>query len=87
MAEQLQKEGLYQGYLSRQQADIDAFVKYEGLKIPEDMDYSKVGGLSIEMQTRLNKARTETLGVAARLPAMTPAALTDLLGYLKAKRG
>jgi len=86
VAEQLQIEGLYQGYLSRQQADIDAFVKDESLKIPENIDYSKVGGLSIEIQMRLNKARPETLGVAARLPAMTPAAITALLGYLKSKK-
>jgi len=86
VAEQLQIEGLYQGYLSRQQADIDAFVKDESLKIPDDIDYAKVGGLSIEIQMRLNKARPETLGVAARLPAMTPAAITALLGYLKSKK-
>lgn len=85
VATQLQIEGKYQGYLSRQQADIEAFMKDESVKIPSDIDYAKVGGLSIEIQMRLNKAKPETIGVAARIPAMTPAAITALLAYLKRK--
>lgn len=79
-------EGRYQGYLNRQEADIDAFKRDESLKIPEDIDYSKIGGLSIEMQMRLNKARPETIGVAMRLPAITPAAVTAVIGYIKSSK-
>lgn len=85
-AEQVMIEGRYQGYLARQEADIEAFRKDEALKIPDNIDYSQIGGLSIEIQMRLNKARPATIGVAARLPAMTPAAITALLGYLKSKK-
>ena len=86
VAELLSIEGRYQGYLSRQQADIDALRRDESLKIPENIDYSAVGGLSIEMQTRLKRAMPETIGVAARLPGMTPAALTALIGYIKSRK-
>ena len=83
VAELITTEGKYQGYLARQQADIDAYLKDEALKIPENIDYSKVGGLSIEMQGRLQNARPETIGVALRLPGITPAAITALIGYIK----
>lgn len=86
VAELIAIEGRYQGYLARQQSDIDALRKDEALKIPSDIDYSQVGGLSIEMQQRLKRAMPETIGVAARLPAMTPAALTALIGYIKSKK-
>ena len=86
VAELISIEGRYQGYLARQQSDIDALRKDEALKIPSDINYSKIGGLSIEMQQRLKKAMPETIGVAARLPAMTPAALTALIGYIKSKK-
>jgi len=86
VAELISIEGRYQGYLARKQSDIDALRKDEALKIPSDIDYSKIGGLSIEMQQRLKKAMPETIGVAARLPAMTPAALTALIGYIKSKK-
>ena len=86
VAELICIEGRYQGYLNRQQADIDALRKDEALKIPENIDYSVVGGLSIEMQTRLKRAMPESIGVAARLPGMTPAALTALIGYIKSRK-
>ena len=83
VAQLITTEGRYQGYLARQQADIDAYLKDESLKIPENIDYSQVGGLSIEMQGRLDKARPETIGSALRLPGITPAAITALIGYIK----
>lgn len=83
VAELITTEGKYQGYLARQQADIDAYMKDEALKIPENIDYSKVGGLSIEMQGRLEKAKPETIGIALRLPGITPAAITALIGHIK----
>ncbi len=86
IAELLCIDGRYQGYLSRQQADIDALRRDEALKIPADIDYAQVGGLSIEMQMRLKRAMPETIGIAARLPAMTPAALTALIGHIKSRK-
>ena len=83
MAKKLPK---YKGYLARQSADISDAVKEEALKIPEDIDYGKIGGLSIEMQMRLNKARPETIGQAEKIPAVTPAAITAILAYLKSSK-
>lgn len=83
VAEQMAIEGKYQGYLSRQEADIKAVRRDESLKIPPDLDYTHIGGLSIEVRTRLERARPETIGAAARLPGMTPAAVTALLGFVK----
>ncbi len=86
IAEQMEIEGKYAGYLLRQDLDIQALRKEEELKIPLNIDYSKVGGLSIEIQTRLQQAQPETIGVASRLPGMTPAALIALLGYVKLEK-
>ncbi len=87
VVEQMAIEGKYQGYLARQEADIRAMERDEALKIPPDLDYAKVGGLSIEIRTRLERARPETIGAAARLPGMTPAAVTALLGFVKVMKG
>ena len=86
VVQQMMIEGRYQGYLSRQEADIEAFKKDESVKIPEDLNYDEVGGLSIEIRGRLTRAKPATIGVAARLPGMTPAAITALLGHLKNKK-
>ena len=79
----LQTESLYSGYLKRQQADIEVFKKDEGLKLKENVDYSKIGGLSNEMVAKLSKIKPSTLGEASRIPGVTPAALTAILGYVK----
>lgn len=83
VANQLEIEGRYHGYLTRQQLDIDAFRKDEGLHIPEKIDYSLIGGLSNEMVGRLNHARPETIGAMMRLRGITPAAVTAVIAYLK----
>ena len=83
VAEQLEIEGRYAGYLSRQTTDIVAYRKDEGLVLPDDLDYATVGSLSAEIRLKLSKARPATLGAAARIPGMTPAALTALLGHVK----
>lgn len=83
IVEQMVIEGKYAGYLSRQESDKKALLKDEALKIPTDIDYQKVGGLSIEVVARLNRAKPETLGMAARLSGVTPAALVALLVYIK----
>ncbi len=81
--EQIETESTYSGYLKRQQADIDLFKKDEGLKIKEDIDYRKIGGLSNEMVAKLSKVKPSTIGEASRIPGVTPAAITALLGHLK----
>ena len=83
IAEQLQIEAGYTGYLERQEADIHAFRKDEALPLPAEIDYEAVPGLSNEVRLKLKEARPATLGAASRLPGMTPAALTILLGYVR----
>jgi tRNA uridine 5-carboxymethylaminomethyl modification enzyme len=87
IAAQLEVEARYAGYLERQEADIRAFRRDEALKLPPDMDYGSVSGLSNEAREILSRARPETLGAAARLPGLTPAALVILLGQVKRRPG
>lgn len=83
VVEQLEIEAKYRGYLQRQESDIAAFRKDEAMKIPADINYKKIGGLSNEVVMRLNKVRPETLGAASRISGVTPAAVTAVLGYVK----
>lgn len=85
VAEQLEIEGIYQGYLARQSLDILAFKKEEALLIPEDFDYRKVGGLSNEIVERLEQTRPATIGAMSRMRGITPASVTAVIGYLKGK--
>lgn len=87
VVEQLEIEARYRGYLQRQEADIAAFRKDEALKIPKDIDYKKIGGLSNEVIMKLSKVRPETLGAASRISGITPAAVTAVLGYIKSSKG
>jgi len=82
----LEIDGRYSGYLERQDADIKAFRKDEGLHLPTGLDYAKVGSLSNEMQQKLTEHRPQTLGAAARIPGVTPAALVALLRYVKRQK-
>ncbi|MDX1581681.1 MAG: FAD-dependent oxidoreductase, partial [Alphaproteobacteria bacterium] len=84
--EQIEIDAHYSGYMDRQEADILAFRKDESLKLPADLDYGAISGLSNEVRDRLEKARPHTLGAASRLPGVTPAAITAVLGYLKGGR-
>ncbi len=81
--EQIEIEAKYSGYIKRQLADIEVFKKDENLKIREDIDYSKIGGLSREMIFKLSSVKPSTIGEASRIPGVTPAAITALLGYIK----
>jgi len=81
--EQLQIDSRYAGYLDRQEADIRAFRKDESLRLPADLAYDKIGGLSTEVRLKLSAARPTNLGAAARIPGVTPAALTALLRYVQ----
>ena len=83
VAEQLEIEGKYQGYLSRQEADIRAYRRDEDLVLPADVDYDAIGSLSAEVRQKLKVARPETLAAAARISGVTPAAITALLAYVK----
>ncbi|MEQ9350875.1 MAG: FAD-dependent oxidoreductase, partial [Alphaproteobacteria bacterium] len=76
-------EARYGAYLARQDADIRSFRRDEALALPSDLDYGAVGSLSAEMRERLACARPATLGQAARLPGLTPAALAALLRHVK----
>jgi tRNA uridine 5-carboxymethylaminomethyl modification enzyme len=78
VVEQLEIEAHYASYLSRQVEDISAFRAEESLLLPADLDLDGVAGLSNEVRARLAESRPPTLGAAARLPGMTPAALTIL---------
>ncbi len=83
IAEQIEIEARYAGYLERQEADIRAFRRDEALALADDIDYGAVGGLSSEVREKLSLTRPATLGAAARIPGVTPAALTALLRYVR----
>jgi tRNA uridine 5-carboxymethylaminomethyl modification enzyme len=85
IVEQLEIDATYSGYLVRQEADILAFRKDENLRLPLDLDYSSIGGLSNEVLEKLDTAKPATLGAAARISGVTPAALTALLRFVKRK--
>jgi tRNA uridine 5-carboxymethylaminomethyl modification enzyme len=83
IAEQLEFDGLYQGYVARQDADIAAYRRDEQLKLPSALNYGEVGSLSSEIRQKLTEARPTTLGAAARISGVTPAALVALLRYVR----
>jgi len=83
---QVQTDAMYQGYLDRQRADVEAFRKDEALEIPEEIDFDAIPGLSNEMREKFKAARPATLGAAARIAGVTPAALTLLLGAIKSRK-
>lgn len=83
--EQICIEAKYAGYMKRQNSDIELFKKDEGIKIKKDIDYTKIGGLSREMVSKLDKVRPETIGEASRISGVTPAAIMAILGYIKNK--
>jgi len=83
---QLEIEAGYTGYIERQEADILAFRRDESLEIPDDLDFGTLGGLSNEARAKLVEARPATLGAAARISGVTPAALTILLGHVRRPR-
>jgi tRNA uridine 5-carboxymethylaminomethyl modification enzyme len=83
VAEQLEIEARYASYLPRQEADIAAFRADDALVLPRDLDLDAIPGLSREVRARLSEARPPTLGAAARMPGMTPAAVTLLYRYAR----
>ncbi|MBI4189093.1 MAG: tRNA uridine-5-carboxymethylaminomethyl(34) synthesis enzyme MnmG [Betaproteobacteria bacterium] len=83
VTEQVEIQCKYQGYIERQQDEITRQEAYETTRLPADLDYRRVHGLSIEVQQKLNQHRPETLGQAARVSGITPAAISLLLVHLK----
>jgi tRNA uridine 5-carboxymethylaminomethyl modification enzyme len=81
--EQMEIDAGYAGYLDRQTADVAAFRRDEDLRLPADLDYSGVGGLSNEVREKLAAVRPLTLGQAARIEGVTPGALTALLAHVR----
>lgn len=82
-AEQIEIQMKYAGYIERQQAEIERQRRYEETSLPKDIDYNLVHGLSNEVRQRLIKVSPQTLGQTARIPGITPAAVSILLVYLK----
>jgi tRNA uridine 5-carboxymethylaminomethyl modification enzyme len=84
---QLEVQAKYTGYIDRQQEEIERQRRHEELRLPESLDYAQVRGLSTEVRQRLQEARPATLGQAARVPGVTPAAISLLLVHLKRESG
>ena len=82
-AEQVEIQIKYQGYIDRQQLEVARQEQFESWRLPDDLDYRSVRGLSVEVQQKLNKYRPETIGQAERISGMTPAAISLLLVHLK----
>ena len=86
LQEQLKNDAQYAVYLGRQDTDIAAFRRDEGLPLPGGLDYAEVNGLSTEAAQKLNRIRPATLGQAGRIDGVTPAALTLMLAHIRAGR-
>jgi len=83
---QIEVEAKYAGYIDRQDREIAKHAKQESLRLPEDIDYASVDGLSNEARQKLLAARPVTLGQASRLEGMTPSAVSLLLIHLKKRQ-
>ena len=81
--EQIEIAAHYSGYLGKQEADILAFRRDENLRIPENMNYDKLSGLSNEVKSKFKYIRPKTLGQALRIDGITPAAVYILLSHVK----
>ncbi len=82
-SEQVEIQVKYEGYIQRQQDEIAKSLRHENTKIPADLNYSDVKGLSNEVVAKLSEAKPETVGIASRISGITPAAISILLVYLK----
>jgi tRNA uridine 5-carboxymethylaminomethyl modification enzyme len=87
VAEQVQIHAKYEGYIDRQQDEVDKLRRSEETRIPHALDYSNISGLSNEIKQKLLQAKPETIGRASRIPGVTPAAISLLLIHLKKKTG
>ena len=85
--EQIEISAKYSGYIDRQREEVERSQASETQRLPAELDYSQVHGLSIEVRQKLNQQRPETLGQAARIPGVTPAAVSLLMVHLKRLAG
>jgi tRNA uridine 5-carboxymethylaminomethyl modification enzyme len=83
VTQQVEIAAKYSGYIERQKDEVERQVSQERLRIPADMDYVAVRGLSREVQQKLTQHRPETVGQASRIQGVTPAAISLLLVHLK----
>ncbi len=83
VSDQVEIEAKYQGYIRRQEEEVEKFKKWESVSLPRDLDFSKIPGLSKEIVEKLSRVRPESLGRASRISGVTPAALTAIQIYLK----
>jgi tRNA uridine 5-carboxymethylaminomethyl modification enzyme len=84
--EQVEIQAKYQGYIARQQDEVERREGQEMMPVPADLDYAEVRGLSIEARQTLSRQRPETIGQAARMSGITPAAISLLLVHLRRRR-
>ncbi|MGB0722346.1 MAG: tRNA uridine-5-carboxymethylaminomethyl(34) synthesis enzyme MnmG [Gammaproteobacteria bacterium] len=87
VAEQVETQIKYAGYVERQQAEVERQRRHADKPVPEDFDYAEVRALSSEVREKLDRARPATIGQAARVPGVTPAAISLLLVHLKKREG
>ena len=87
VAEQVEINVKYQGYVDRQQDEVEKLKRSESTKIPPTINYAEINGLSNELKQKLSEAKPETIGRASRIPGVTPAAISLLLIYLKKRAG
>jgi tRNA uridine 5-carboxymethylaminomethyl modification enzyme len=87
VAEQLEIQAKYAGYIERQQEEIERHRRYETLALPQNLDYANVRGLSNEVRQKLEQHRPATIGQASRVSGVTPAAISLLLVHLKKQSG
>jgi tRNA uridine 5-carboxymethylaminomethyl modification enzyme len=87
IAEQVEIDAKYQVYLSRQAADVAAYRRDESFALPDDLDYAALPGLSNEVKQKLQAHKPRTIGHAAKIDGLTPAALTLLVAYVRRGRG
>jgi len=83
VAEQVEIQAKYQGYIERQQGEIEKQKRHEQTKMPANFDYNKVTGLSVEVCQKLDQYKPATIGQASRISGVTPAAISLLLVHLK----
>lgn len=82
-ADQVEIQVKYEGYIARQQEEIERQLRNENTLLPTDLDYSQVSGLSNEVTAKLNDHKPSSIGQASRISGVTPAAISILLVWLK----
>lgn len=85
-AEQIEIQAKYAGYIDRQEEEIARTLRQETLRIPNEMNYAEIFGLSNEVRQKLSQAKPATVGMASRIPGMTPAAISLLLVHIKKRK-